>query len=234
MFEDLEDYIASCEKESRTSLRVDYNIDEILNQSVEEVRRNGYISKQQSYELDTDSTSSRVWAALNHYIPYGEREPHYKMYEVTETTKQDVEELKNFYETLEDAEVTDYIGNIKTLLKTRWIDTKNLGLVVSSVGTKLRIENQRKEKEQSAKSDYVGNIGERITFRSKPTCIYSAENEYGVFRIYKMTSEEGNEFVWKTSKWLNTELEYEFTATVKGHEEFRGVKQTEITRARTK
>jgi len=43
-----------------------------------------------------------------------------------------------------------------------------------------------------------------------------------------------DEIVWTTSKDLAPDTELEFTATVKAHEEYRGCKQTEITRARTK
>ena len=45
---------------------------------------------------------------------------------------------------------------------------------------------------------------------------------------------DGDEIVWKTSRYLNTECEYEFTATVKSQDEYKGIKQTEVTRARVK
>lgn len=233
-FQDMEDYLESCKQDKSIRYRHYYEVDEVLLQTLEEVQRHGYISKQQSYELDTDSTASRVFKALTKFVEWGEHEPRYKMYEVTEYSRVKLAELKKFYaEELEENDLTDYIQNIQTLLKTTSVDPDNLGLLVSAIGCKLRIENQRKSKQERKESKFVGSVGDRISFRAVPKCVFSSENEYGYYYIYNMNV-DGDEIVWKTSKYLNTECEYEFTATVKSQEEYRGVKQTEVTRARVK
>ena len=151
--------------------------------------------------------------------------------ELSESTKEELPKVYKFYEEL-DVD-NDYVNNIKTILKTKYVDASKIGLVVSAVGTKLRIENEQKEKLQLVKSEYVGEIGERITFKAVPECIFSSDSNFGWFYIYRM--KVGNdELIWKTSKEIRTDVELEFTATIKSHEEFKGRKQTEVTRARTK
>jgi len=51
--------------------------------------------------------------------------------------------------------------------------------------------------------------------------------------LYEFTTEDGNILIWKTSKWLDDEKEFKtVSGTVKAHNEFRGVKQTELTRCK--
>ena len=100
---------------------------------------------------------------------------------------------------------------------------------------KIRLENEKRDREDSAiKSNYIGKVGDKVKFTSIPNCIYSSQNDFGYFYIYKMLVDGSNEVIWKTSKYLEPDVEIEFSATVKAQSEFRGVKQTEITRARTK
>lgn len=49
--------------------------------------------------------------------------------------------------------------------------------------------------------------------------------------MYKFTV-KGNVFVWTTSTYLNTNKEYTVKGTVKEHAEFKGTKQTVLTRCR--
>lgn len=233
-FTDLEEYIESTKHDKAVRYNYYYTTEEILLQTLEEVKRHGYISKQQSWDMECDSTASRVYKALTGFIPWGTTEPEYKMYDVTDYCRNQLLELKTFYsELLKEEDITDYIQNIQTLLKATIVDPSNLGILVSAVGCKLRIEAQCKDKEERKESNFRGNIGDRITFKATPKCVFSSENEFGFYYIYRMTV-DGDEIVWKTSRFLNTDCEYEFTATVKSQEEYKGVKQTEVTRARVK
>lgn len=48
-----------------------------------------------------------------------------------------------------------------------------------------------------------------------------------------MTTEDGNILIWKTGKWFGDDFDVTtITGTVKAHNEFRGVKQTELTRCK--
>ena len=50
--------------------------------------------------------------------------------------------------------------------------------------------------------------------------------------MYKMHDEDGNVMMWTTGNSLDVEYSYTVTGTVRKHEEYRGVKQTWLTRCR--
>lgn len=231
-FKDLDEYLIECEKDNLPNYKRKYEVDEILTYAIEDVKRHGYISKQNSIDYDCDSTAYKVFMMVTCGVDYNTREPIYPKYDTitVENIQDRIKEIKNFYSELESD--SDYINNIKTILQTKWVNSNNIALVVSAIGTKLRIEKEKEEKANKPESQFIGNVGDKISFIAKPECIYSGESDYGMFRIYKMKIDD-NEIIWKTSKYLDPDFNYEFKATIKNHEEYKGVKQTEITRART-
>ena len=61
----------------------------------------------------------------------------------------------------------------------------------------------------------------------------SWDGQYGIIKIYKFMDKDGNVYTWKTSKLVDDIfVEMSIIGTVKAHTEFRGIKQTEITRCR--
>ena len=91
---------------------------------------------------------------------------------------------------------------------------------------------------------YIGNIGEKMLFVAVLTYIASYDTKYGTTYIYTFKDEEENLIVWKTSSclWINELDEHgdnilihkgdkiSFTATIKEHSEYQGVKQTMVQR----
>lgn len=229
-YKDLEDYLYDCTKSGIQRIKPLYKVNEVLSQTMEHVKRHGYISKAKSLESDASSTAYDICTMFFEVRNIVTGELLIKKYENLDNQEQ-VDEVLDFYK---DIEVTnDYVGNIKTILQTEWVNGDKIGLIVSAVGTKLRIENERKERENKPVSEYIGQVGDKIKFVAKPVCTFSGETQYGWCYIYKMEV-DGNEIVWKTSKGIDSDLTYEFSATIKEHKEYRGTKQTVITRARTK
>ena len=62
----------------------------------------------------------------------------------------------------------------------------------------------------------------------------SWETMYGYTYMYKFTDNNGNIFTWKTGTWIDTESvsSVNLKATIKAHSEYRGIKQTELTRCK--
>lgn len=74
-------------------------------------------------------------------------------------------------------------------------------------------------------------MGERVTIKARQArCVTSYETQYGTKRIYKIIGEDGNIYIWKTGKIITESHDIIVTGTIKDHGEFRGVKQTELTR----
>lgn len=233
-FVDLESYLASCEIDTLAKIRPQYNLVEVLEQTFAEVNAHGYISKAKAIECDCDSTAYKICSMF-----FGVKDvytgdliyPKYTSFDLT--VKEEISNLFDFYKNYQPEEKNDYVDNIKTILKTDWIDSNNIGLVVSSIGTKLRIEAEKQSLAEKIKSDYIGKVGDKIRFIAKPECLFSADSAYGYYHIYRM-SVNGNEVIWKTTKQLEKNVNLEFIATIKAHSDYKGVKQTEITRAKTK
>lgn len=234
-FDDLTEYLLTCEKDNISRYRPHYSLREILKNTLEDTKQFGYISKALSIENDCDSTAYKICSMMFMVKDYTTGKLMYQKYETfSEDIEEQVDDVLNFFSEYKNEEKSDYIGNIKTILKLDWVEGNQIALVVSAVGTKLRIEAQR-EKELNVNkiaSKHVGKIGEKIQFTATPICLYSSDSSYGYYYIYRMLV-DNNEIIWKTTKKLNVDSSYVFTATIKSHESFKGVKQTEITRAKT-
>ena len=228
IWESLDEYVESLNKESYGFKARAYGVEDIICTTLEQVKHDGYISKNTAYENGTDSTSSRVWHIFNETKnKYGE--PLYTAYEITEETRIKAKDIVKFINEADDSN-NAYVHDLKLLLSLDYVDGDKLGLVVSSVGYYLREINKNIAKAKKIASQYVGNIGEKITFTATPVCVYSDYNAYGVMYIYKFNV-DNNEIIWKTSKPLENS-EVTIKATIKEHSDFRGNKQTVITRGR--
>lgn len=132
------------------------------------------------------------------------------------------------YETLmldvDDCYYKDYTGTYK------WQNWKD------SVVPKIKRANEL----LNNTSDYIGTVGEKITV--KATCDHKAWYEVSAFRGYGTTTmyahsfkdADGNILVWKTSKsgdWIKGD-HVQVTGTIKDHSEYKGVKQTVLTRCK--
>ena len=113
-----------------------------------------------------------------------------------------------------------------------------------------RAEREARIKAEKAISQYVGEVGKRITV--KATYISSTWFEVKSFRgygtetmyVHTFKDVDGNKLIWKTSTSLGTWLEdgtwqkhkygenIDITGTVKEHKEYRGEKQTALNRCK--
>ena len=86
----------------------------------------------------------------------------------------------------------------------------------------------------NADKKHFGNVGERLDIDiSNAECITSFETEYGIMRIYKFETINGEVLIWKTSNFIDDiDKVAKIKATIKSHGEYNGEKQTEINRVK--
>ena len=133
-------------------------------------------------------------------------------------------------------ENNDWIHNLKTLCKGKYVTFSNFGILASlfpcynrAMEKKARIE---REKESCKDSQHIGNIKDRITIDMQYFKIVTSwETDWGVTVIYKILDISGNVYTWKTSKAIDENTK-KIIGTVKAHNEYNGVKQTELTRCK--
>lgn len=235
MWDSLDEYNQSLDRLPNVKYDSWFYMEEVLNQTCAEVRHRGYISKATAEQEDSSlqSTGSRIWQMFTKLTDF-EGNAVVPFYTITKEDLEFTNKVLDFIKSIESD--SNYVSNLKLLANSKFEDYKNLGLVVSMVGFYLRetakIEAAEKAKLNN-KSQFIGNIGDKIEFTAAPELLYSADSQFGVIYCYKFKMNE-DEIVWKTSKYLEPDAEIVIKGTIKRHNEFRGVKQTEVTRCRIK
>lgn len=126
----------------------------------------------------------------------------------------------------------DYYYNAITAFLKPYLQVKDLSLVASLVGSYYKELNTTS---QEHTSNYVGNIGERITIQIKSIrVLYTSKTEYSynyysTNYVYEILDKDNNVYIYKTTKDLH-EVKL-INALVKKHNDYKGTKQTIITRA---
>lgn len=135
-------------------------------------------------------------------------------------------------------EWNDYRENLKVIANLDYCEWKHLGYLASlfmAYDKDMEREIKRMERKNSrAQSNHIGEVKEKVTCSVKEfKCLTSWETQWGVTFLYEFITEEGNILIWKTGKWIDEDREITIiTGTVKAHNEFRGTKQTELTRCK--
>lgn len=140
-------------------------------------------------------------------------------------------------------ESSDYKHNLKVVCRKPYVDRRDLGILLSVVPAYYKYLNQIEEDKKKAEaaektaavSNWLGQEGERITVELE-SCehVYTSESIYGYTYLYRMVDTSGNVLNWWSSSWVSLEdvKVTSVTGTVKKHEEYRGIKQTVLTRCK--
>lgn len=225
---------------------------------VELVRLRGYIPKyNKDGEYNSDST---INTALDFYKfcdkSYSTRKAMENLRFVADTqaNKNAVELILDWIKNL-DCGNNEYYHNLQVICNSDYTKFNNIGLLTSIVIAKQKFDEKilaQKEKNLTdGQSEFVGNIGERIIIENATfKYLTGYDTQYGFVFIYKIVS-DNNIFIWKThtikdfqiigsekeSNILPNGIKYivegsllTIKGTVKAHNEFRGIKQTELTR----
>lgn len=129
-----------------------------------------------------------------------------------------------------------YVSNLKAICSKEYCQSRDLGILVSSVACydrEMRYQEKRaKEQKEQSKSSWVGATGERITIEEASVKLLTSwETMYGYTYMYQFVDKAGNIYIWKTSNNVEGET-VSLKGTVKAHSDFNGVKQTELTRCK--
>lgn len=219
------------------------NRDKFLAYAAETIHCFGYVKR----NYDVPGTAER---AIDFYdAAHGKLRPIQYQNDVLEVMKKANFNADNQVEYVKDAlswleqqpESNNYFHNLKVACSLEYIGVGHYGLLTSLFPAynrelEYQAEKARKERMQQKELDsvHVGKINERITVKVKSVkCVTSWETAYGITRIYKILDEIGNVFTWKTGTILEEETPgFSLVGTVKAHNEYRGIKQTELTRCR--
>lgn len=216
---------------------------EAISVAVEAVRRYGYKKTQDEYgSHNYDSTASVVSEMLYQINPGYKMRMEQGFNWKTPEVEARAQEILSWVRSLS-PEIGSYLSNLKAACGRDYCESRNFGLIASSVAAYNR-EMEKKQREATrrqadSKSSWVGSVGDRIEIKDVALSLLTSwDTEFGYTYLYKIVDAAGNIYTWKTGKWLgNNECVPEgaritLKGTIKSHTEFRGVKQTELTRCK--
>lgn len=222
-----------------------YEIDDILKMSKSIISKMGYAS---STSETATPTKIVIWDLMDilrkgyttkatQYVEAAGVPEYYKKFQDMDY----LDRVKKYY--LESEDTSSYTQNLKTIFSSEYCKSRDFGYIVSSVFCYDREMKKREQKaaaeakrvRESEVSQYQGEVGQKITFTVKEfKCVSAYEGMYGEMSyLFKFVDNDGNVYMWSTSKDINEELGIDcITGTVKKHEEYRGLKQTWVTRCK--
>lgn len=226
-----------------------FDTEEVLRYTAETIRHFGY-SKSENNGYSTKDRMLDIFHVCHGDTRYMDEADVNKirgMIEETGFNPESEEAVKMTEEALEwlnkQEGLNDYMHNLKVVTSLDYTTYNRFGLLVSLFPTynrELEAEAKRRaEAEQGKASEYVGKEGDRITVEVEAVkCLTSWESSYNGYStvttyVWKIVGKDGNIYTWKSSNWMNEDRPpVSLKGTVKAHKEFRGVKQTELTRCK--
>lgn len=133
------------------------------------------------------------------------------------------------------AERTDYEHNMAITFTGDSLNRRQLGYAASAFGAWAKAkELEIIRRKEAATSEYVGQEGQKVEGLSvEVTRVIELDGRFGSTYIVKMITPEGNQIVWKTGSWEpKAGTKATIKGTIKKQDEYRGVKQTELTRCK--
>lgn len=228
-----------------------YDVEEVTRFMSETIRLFGFVPKGQEGRLSTAARAGSFYDVAHNrkHMFFPDYDRFYKVKEEMErigfnadspAAVKEAKEALAWIEAQDDSH-SSYLHNLKLVCSMGEVRNWHYGILASLIPSwnkSLAREAERKAKEEREKvSCHVGKDGERITFDVASTQVVTSwATDYGLMWLVKFVSTEGNVLMWRASN-INClpddlELVRKVTGTVKGHDEFRGIKQTFINRCK--
>jgi hypothetical protein len=212
-----------------------YDTKAILALSSAVITKFGWVSKAKADEYQKSSTCDRVTAQFR---------PEYLKEEdkvsVEENDSLVAEKTLAWVAALSNKETkSDYEHNLISVCLNTYLEFRSLGIAISAVSAYQReMDKERLERERTkdrALSEWVGTVGDKIEIEALLLAKKTFEGHYGQTTFY-LFKQGANLFSWFASKEHELELEktYSIKARIKKHDEYKGSKQTALTRCKAK
>lgn len=195
-----------------------YEVLDVLATANDIIKEHGYVKSDEN-----NSTKSRLIAKFGTFEP-------------SEESKKLAKEMKEVLSQMDYSELSSFLCNVKNMLQAGYIRSNSFGYIayapVAFEKMMKQIEQEQRHEETKGLSEYVGNVGDKLTVDVKEAkLVTSWETVYGWTHLYKFITADNNVLVWKASRYYEGEPK-RITGTVKDHKEYDGEKQTILTRCK--
>ena len=238
------DDVVKCEAPGEAGGERYYDVDEILRIACAVTRVRGFVPTRDDDGGYNDNSTREIcllhWTSERYGLSmeYQRDIVRWDMEHGYVEKDEDVETVRAWIASLEGDR--DYVLNLKALCSRAYCTHRDVGLLVSAPHSMVRdaerAEQRRAEaarrRAEATGGQWVGTVGERIRVKvDHVRVLTSYETMYGWTYINGIWDEDGNAYIWKTSRVLGEDTK-ELVGTVKAHGEYRGAKQTELTRCK--
>lgn len=219
-----------------------YDVKEILSYAVEVINKTGYFNAQSVLptkyivSILMRNNFGNAIREINKEFEDAKLDVRFSDVDFNKNNTEDaVDSIIDYYKNLEDN--SEFVHNVKVMLEEGFVLPKNFGFLCYLPEGYAKHIQKEVEKAKKVETKYFGEVGKRYKDKviSDVTLVTTWETQWGVTYIYKITLEDGSILTWKTSNglYLDRNEEYDkISFTVKEHKEYKGEKQTEVTRCK--
>lgn len=208
-----------------------FSVESVLNLTMGVVRAYGWLSATNARENGGVSTAQTVRDCLFDDKRYKQVEK--DMGEITPEEKIFAGQALAWIRAYQ-GEMSDYIYNLHTVCKGSAVDVKHISLVCSLIAVYKREVEKNLVQAVKIPSQWIGQVKERVTIKNARVTYYSPiETHYGTCHVYHFLA--GNDrltYFASKNMSVNENEVVNIVATIKKLDEYKGQKQTVITRAK--
>lgn len=201
------------------------------------VRLDGWISRTQAHDVGTlrATADTALWLLTR---PFGSADAWLEERARLEPTPDDIARATAALAWARGLEgASDYERNLSLVAKQEALAPKHAGILASAIPGHTRALGREVERRQRAArnaaqpSKHVGEVKARLGFDLVVERVIETATEWGALHILVMRDHENNLIVWKTgAASAQPGDRLRIKGTVKRHADFKGEKQTELTR----
>jgi hypothetical protein len=126
---------------------------------------------------------------------------------------------------------SDYEQNLRLVAAQATLVPKHAGILASAVVSYERAVGETNKRAARAPSEHYGEVGQRVELEVTVEGAIPIENKWGTAAIVTYRDVEGRAFLWRTgARHGAVGTLVRLRGSIKRHSEFRGEKQTELTR----
>jgi len=210
-----------------------YKLEEYLSYVVAVVEKHGWVSRAKADEWQKTPTSTDAAILMTRPMDKEALELGVK---VSKEHEAKAAEIIAWIETyLDKPTLSDYEHNLKVIVDLGYCEWKTFGLAASITALHYRETTAKAEKEAKKPSEYVGEVGKRLKGLTLTVAKITplGEGDFGMRYLVRFIDANENVLVWFTTSGTGEEGKtYTVAATVKEHSEYKGTKQTIVSRCK--
>lgn len=213
-----------------------YNVNQYLQIAYNCIVSYGYVRSDNDYYNDKITTRERI------SIAYSDRTNEYV--DQTEVDTDLINKIKQAFYDFAKSNPSNFTHNVCAVLQQTCVKlkyTKLLHFVPTFYLNKVKREAKKQAFEAKKQAfmatlnnEYAGSVGDKITAEATLTGYSTFDGQYGVMYVYNFKDVQGHVLVWFTNKALYVDAGDTITikGTVKKLNEYKGIKQTVLTRCK--